>query len=1574
MPTPVAGMQFSARRTYSGFNVNFGMDARTDSWGCKSNELLIQATRDGDSYELVPSRFFQDEFPDYFFGQFVHWYDSKNRVVEFRTVEDCWDPLSAAKWTLQPRKDDASKWQLVKDESSLLGMKSKTAEVVSRVFSPLIREPFIHIILTPSRVVVEVTIPSLQLGFFLKIGESSLRSWEYRDMFVDADQSLGTLIGFSNKLLLKHEHNDDRIVLLLDGPVSHEAKGDHIGVFITKSSAVGTHSYHVDESLGRLIDNGSLRSKLFVAYLHALTSFCLPDPFTYMTGTEKALDILRSAAVRSFDQLAQNNIDTLEEISQLTPTRKYYPKNERVMQQINWCSGISFLSQHGLFRSSVRAIFDQAKQTSILYPDNTAQVPDLSESSPDLLERDCIRSSMFRIFGFGGELHTPEHDTSYQARDRDHASTKFQNAFVMSDFVHRRRTSLHWSMPDDIASHLWNALSKSQVHGPSRDINISISTRYDARLLQQPFSTFAYPAWIALQRRFSQMNKVAAMAWLSTVACAGSVDTTVLQTVALFYTLGSLSHISAPQIDSFRLSNGYKPIKQQLRQVVEANILGIRNAPEMSMPQLPRETATDLGYRRQRAYNTNRDKSIKSLVDAINAQWPCETPTTPVLGQLGNVAAYIDVNKVINGLKPKFKLWSDNLRFFQYLQQIAGTISPLLTQPAAIPGRALMAPSTGAARARAYISDDDLFAAKWPSLPVAGFADVSRDLLRTNNNRKSKSKTNPQLVEMIKHLETTTHAQRHEEAYVKDLESSLQSLKAWKKDHVVESYSQELLQDYWQNCKDYTDEVYNTLISALSTSATSIAEDVSQWPRVSPMFLLQQLSRLRWSKLPHGWKACIVQYGGALAMLQRADRLVKIARTGSTEDLKKELFNTGHTNWKPLEFPDSLLLEVESGIMIRENQEQIAHRMRASETNVVMQLNMGEGKSSLIVPIVVAALADGSQMVRVVVAKPQSKQMAQMLVSKLGGSLNRRVYYMPFSRSLKLTASDALAIDEMCRECKKSGGVMLLQPEHMLSFQLMGLESFIANNDAISKSLLQTRDFLDESSRDIVDESDENFSVKFELLYCIGAQQPIDLSPARWLCIHQVLELIRNLAPATQAALPSSLELNNRLPGRFPRTRFLKPDAQDHLLGQVAEHICQTGLDGFPIARQQPHVRQSVLAYMTMYGLKQSQIDEVEKSLFWTASTKDLLLLLRGLFAGGVLGFAFSHKRWRVNYGLTDRVPATKLAVPYRAKDMPSPRSEFSQPDVVIVLTSLSFYYGGLHDTSLFAAFDHLIKADQADIKYQAWVKDAPTLSLTFTQLEGINLKDKIQCVEKVFPELKYAKGAIDYFLSHIVFPKEVNEYPNKLSASGWDIGKIKTHPTTGFSGTNDAQAVLPIHVEHLDLPEQNHTNALVLDHLLQPENSVSHIPKAPASPDADASVTDAERLLRLVMNLEPQVQVILDVGAQILELGNVKVAARWLQLHPDDHVQAAIYVNDNDELSVIDRKGRIELLQTSSYAVQLDVCLVFLDEAHTRGIDLKLPEHYRAAVTLGAILTKDRMVQGTFRNVVSPPTHAQGY
>nr|KAK5432373.1 hypothetical protein LTR18_011130 [Exophiala xenobiotica] len=112
----------------------------------------------------------------------------------------------------------------------------------------------------------------------------------------------------------------------------------------------------------------------------------------------------------------------------------------------------------------------------------------------------------------------------------------------------------------------------------------------------------------------------------------------------------------------------------------------------------------------------------------------------------------------------------------------------------------------------------------------------------------------------------------------------------------------------------------------------AVATSVEQSPRLCPIFFLQQLNRHRWRKISAMWRSCIVGYALALTELQRAERLLSLS--DNAPDLIKELRNPGHANWDPLENPESLLLEVESELLIRDVQEDIARQMREAAENV----------------------------------------------------------------------------------------------------------------------------------------------------------------------------------------------------------------------------------------------------------------------------------------------------------------------------------------------------------------------------------------------------------------------------------------------------------------------------------------------------------------------------------------------------------------------------------------------------------------------------------------------------------------
>ena len=117
-----------------------------------------------------------------------------------------------------------------------------------------------------------------------------------------------------------------------------------------------------------------------------------------------------------------------------------------------------------------------------------------------------------------------------------------------------------------------------------------------------------------------------------------------------------------------------------------------------------------------------------------------------------------------------------------------------------------------------------------------------------------------------------------------------------------------------------------------------------------------------------------------------------------------------------------------------------------------------------------------------------------------------------------------------------------------------------------------------------------------------------------------------------------------------------------------------------------------------------------------------------------------------------------------------------------------------------------------------------------------------------------------------------------------------------------------------------------------------------------------------MVTEQVPEIRVLLDVGAQILDFSNGQVAKEWLEI--TRAAAGAIYFNENDELTVLPRNGFPQLLSSSPLSEQLDGCLVYLDHAHTRGTDIRLPSGSRAAVTLGPKMTKDALVQGQIRRL----------
>lgn len=1506
------------------------------------SELIIRTRRQRQVFEVLPIHALHNDFPTAFVQDYTHWLDTDTGLIEWRPLSNAWTS-SPDNW--QMHADDQKRFVLSYSAKRLIDIRSPTAKAISQVLSPLEHATHVHIILNYGTGALEVNLPRLKLDFHLKQYSSLLESKQFRGMVVDERQSFGALTGLVNKLVLREAEGSSRSVIVPHGNVSFLRDGHHVRVMINTASAIRVkyHSYHIDSQLGRLVDNGSLKSRLFRLYLHATTAHCLIDELTGRTGTEEALYGLAGAASRSFVELEPVHVELLEILARLTPRRQYYPEHLRVMQQVEW-NTLSPLSQHCAFHKHVASILNQAKSFQVFQENPVQLLFSETRGEGNLLERAAIRDSSFRVHGFGAEVYTTSHDITYSSRDQFLDGPRELQTCCTAKLVD------DWSTNLAVCPQLLSEIESwgKPLRGPALGDDLVLG--FDPKWLNLP-ATFLPDYWSAfhsiLSKSVVERDKYKIMIFLSALSYSKHVKQELVQTLLAFATIPKLRILQPPYHLTFQLAEGYRPVEKKLVSDTEAHARQFHECPQYHLPDFYREHWRVADARRMQAYQTAKQEQIRMFVEDLMAQWPKDDISSP---PDTNYSTYILVSKAVESARVCFQSWHRNAQFQEYVEQAQEILNSLTPMHQNIQQYSFSPPIDGYVSKKTNVNFDDLTSNRALCLSAADLGDFDEWIVLKEKENTNHSK----LKELLARVSSQSLC-RHEQRYAGDL---LKSFEALCQDTSVELKRlgglAELLEAHLMQAKLDVDYRYQMLCIQLQTGTRKLVRIAQMLPRLSPTSVLSLLAKDKVTALPNDWKRSLVLYGLSIATLQRAQRL--LASAENAVELLGELENPGHRDWDPMCYPEWLLLEVENNILIRQEQAQIAREMvsPSSGSNSVMQLNMGLGKSSVIVPIAAAALADRTQLVRVIVLRPLAIQMFHLLAKRLGGMLNRRIYYMPISRSLKLDVAQARQIHDLYKECMDTGGILLIQPEHVLSFELMGLERLASGSSELGNIMIQTQAWLQAKSRDILDESDEILSVRFELIYTMGMQRAIEFSPDRWAIIQHVLGLLGRFAHQIHNRFPHGLEVAPAQPGSFPRIRILQTLAGDKLLESVAQQLCELGLPGVPVWNLPPKVRTALFGFLTDPKLSAIARQSVQEAAFGSDSMRNGLLLLKGLFAGGILRFALKQKRWRVNYGLDPS--RTMLAVPFHAKDSPATRAEFSHPDATIVLTCLSYYYGGLSDQQIYSSFEALLKFDHAPEEYARWVQDAPELPTAFRQITGINLSNTGQCSREVFPPLRFARGIINFYISTIVFPTEMKEFPQKLSSSGWDIAREKVHPTTGFSGTNDSRYVLPLSIVQRDLPSQLSTNAKVLDCLLRHENSFVDVGQA-----SESGVLDAEVLLKMALTLDPPVRVILDVGAQVLELQNEEMARAWLSRVPESAAQAVIFFNSGNQICVLSRDGTTEPLLISPLAKQMDQCLVYLDEAHTRGTDLRMPANYRAIVTLGPGLTKDRLVQGIF-------------
>ncbi|KAK6500898.1 hypothetical protein TWF506_003658 [Arthrobotrys conoides] len=1620
-PSSLSGMQFETRFPIEGHAVHFAL---------KGESLIIRSQKEGAIYELIPHTLFGSDLCNPLIEDYTHWLDTTTSTVQFRKIENKWDTQNYD-WKLDLKDGGPTLSRLEDPKVLVIDPSSSTANEVTQVLGCL--EEKSHILITATqneRTMIFADLARLNLRFSSKDERFVCRN--FSGFVVDEDQNIGCLHGLVNKLVLRKGH--ERIALIPFGDVLLKRYDNFTQV--TVGCAQSYQAYTVDKRLGRLVGNGSITSRLYQLYLHAVTSSpsCQIDILTGRTGTEEAASLLGSGAVKSFQELDNADIKLLHLIAHLTPRRvknilkKDTKKdNERDstkkarIEIVSWEENLSFNCQRDLFRVGASQVIEYwMKAKKFLETDKNIAEDLVQNDEQDeddvaietgkedkrieegvrrgdelLLRRAAYRNEVFYAFlenTWGkvrnGEAYledydedidmllsradpAPIEDMSYTARDGTIEDEEDKGPQVCQLV----RLLLRWKTGMD-PPNLWGAFSSYTVTGV-KGSNSSVKLQMNDALLRRS----AGEIWCALFhlcRNASRSDDMFKLIFtLGTLMYRDGFDPTIV------HALAAAAILPIFRDDGFSIPPGHYDVKQgymlntkELEKVIKLSTKPFETSRYYGMAANPGENAQVANARRRISYNEESGLQRAKLRQYYEDQWETARPVQPANSRSYNL---IDLRDVHDAMTKYFAKVSRISKLKKAIDRIQGVLTVHLDQKSPVQPIYVFStfrevtPRDKEPVTVEYIMEN-ISPPVLDSVREAPTTFTKSGLSATENVHVVQPTLRlAQLQSLFRNLNGPRCSQ-FQKVYAEDLKQSVEALRAFNGNTGSRDLplALEIIQEHAIQWEEHVRVLESAIRARLEPihfgNRIKIVEGqetlyhAGLWPRITIFSLLRRLS-YHTVDIPEGWKRAIVSYGTALRELGRAERLAHFATHGEVQSFWEALADTDTLKWDPMDMPEWLLLELENNFCMRDVQAEIAKEMISprSGSSSVMQLNMGEGKSSVIIPAVAATLADGTKLVRVVVLKPLSREMFNLLRSKLGGLCSRRIYFLPFRRGLDITVRDAQLIKSIYEECIADGGILLAQNEHLLSFKLLGLEKICLEEDEsyIGPELHETQKWLDRNARDLLDESDEILRVNHTLVYTVGAQQPMNNQPYRWLDLLKVFDVVKEQISGLQSRFPQGFEIESKGANDFPYFRILQTKAAEALTTVVvADLLFGDHPDRQWFATVAPERRKMISNFVTKKEFPEEDIVELKQTLRG-GHMLAAALLFRGLFAYDIMRFCLQEKRWRVDYGADfDR---TLLAVPFKAKDTPSLASDFAHPEVLLCLTCLSWYNYGLNWGEVKDCIEAVRAVDNPEDEYCRWIEGDKALPEHLKSLKGVNLDNPEDFESFLFPGLQWNKKVIDFYLQTFVFPRFSKQFPYKLTSSGWDIVESKTHLTSGFSGTNDNKYLLPLSIQQQDLESHQHTNALVLNYLLATENN--HYMRS-SKPRTREKLTVLGLLDSIVLQ-NPPISVLLDVGAQVLELGNEEVAKEWLSRAAKSNPerwQAAIFFNTKDEICVVDLAGRVELLMTSNFAKQMENCLCYLDDAHTRGTDLQFPLGSRAMITLGPKTTKDRLVQGAMR------------
>ena len=915
--------------------------------GFRDNSIVIRATHRGTILELLSPECFGDmrryDLPASLAIDCYHWLDLSTGIIEIRQQ----DPWKSKKgnWRLNLNTRQATR----NNGSTLVDPNSELARKVVQNFHHF---EFAHnvTVYQPPKGRIRVELKRLELDFVVTHNGLLLCPQLGAVIAESRLQDVGTWYGLKSKLVVRSLRDPtQRSILLPLGEVECDREGSHVSIVIRNVG--GYLKFGVNHVLGRIECPAEPLLLYHRALWHASTAHFLPDPLTKRTGVEEALHYLQSGAYIPWKPLSNDARNILLTMAKLSPQRVYYPTTLKVMETVQWNSKLTVAMQDDRYRRVVEIILERDRAlTQFASAAVHYEPPESVAGDAHLENRALCRINANRL----GNDHV------YQSRDRRLDDLKHCNVAVIA------RLLREW--PSQIANtvQLARLLEKTPIiSGYVRSFDkIQFTDILDVDL------GFDWGALVETALGHTRQQSFQFTFRYSLLAFSSEANMDLLRAILSFALLPDLKTISLPEAASYSHFRAHEiPDIETLTSCIAGAMRPYTPGDEIPAGQI---LMRQLDHERQAA------RVCRSFAESIRAQWPSKVLDLDLL--IAVKGHLFDRDEALSLVFPVWARFVDNFRLSQHLEEVqlifnrhaAGythiqqvpceverlPIYPLRMRGGELPSLPDILEKDFSALATQL---PGLYHSATPVLATLSNGHFPGPGLLNEPERTCGSKHVPKTIVpvQIKELRKLIAPYKLSSSmvhkrYGAELEQSVEALAGHlaRPDTPQEPFNPTKLNNDIFHARESLRLLLEQIRNALQKGDARARwlNLVGLWPRVTATTLLTELRSTSGVCFGAGVKETLVNLGLAITKYQRLLRLDDAIHKERRQQILDESENVGHANWVPLEHVDWLILEVESNIMIRPEQVDVALATISphSRQNAVLQLLMGKGKTSCI--------------------------------------------------------------------------------------------------------------------------------------------------------------------------------------------------------------------------------------------------------------------------------------------------------------------------------------------------------------------------------------------------------------------------------------------------------------------------------------------------------------------------------------------------------------------------------------------------------------------------------------------------